>query len=266
MTAPVRSCRLPHTDPPMPSAAPVPARRFRLVVFDWDGTLMDSIGTIVACTMAAIGDVPEAPRPAVERVRESIGLGLIQTMQRFFPTGDLELFEKVAHAYRERWLAEFKGRSSLIAGAHAAVERLHGEGYLIGVATAKSRQGLERELGESGLAPFIHASRTVTEAPSKPAPGMLLQLFDELGVTPGEALMVGDTAWDLQMAAAAGCAGVGVLTGGHSREQLEAERPLACLASVAELPAWLATHAGPPRTAVRGKPLAPIEGRGPAAR
>jgi phosphoglycolate phosphatase len=218
-------------------------RRFRLIVFDWDGTLMDSIGTIVECTLAAIADVPEAPRPAAERVRESIGLGLIQTMQHFFPSGDLELFEKVAHAYRERWLAEYKGRSTLLPGALATLERLHGEGYLIGVATAKSRQGLERELGASGLAPFVHASRTVTEAPSKPAPGMLLQLFEELGVAPGDAVMVGDTAWDLQMAAAAGCAGIGVLTGGHGREQLAAEPLLACLDSVADLPDWLAAAA-----------------------
>jgi phosphoglycolate phosphatase len=220
-------------------AARVPARRFRLIVFDWDGTLMDSIGTIVECTLAAIADVPEAPRPRPERVRESIGLGLIQTMQRFFPEGDLELFERVAHAYRERWLAEYKNRSTLLAGARETVERLHGEGYLVGIATAKSRQGLERELEASGLRPFVHASRTVTEAPSKPAPGMLLQLFEELGVAATDAVMVGDTAWDLQMAAAAGCAGIGVLTGGHTRELLEAERPLACLDSVAALPGWL---------------------------
>lgn len=227
----------------MPPTQRSASRRFRLVVFDWDGTLMDSIGTIVECTLAAIADVPEAPRPDVERVRESIGLGLIQTMQRFFPGGDLELFEKIAHAYRERWLAEYKNRSALIAGARETVERLHGEGYLVGVATAKSRQGLERELGASGLAPFVHASRTVTEAPSKPAPGMLLQLFEELGVSPDDAVMVGDTAWDLQMAAAAGCAGIGVLTGGHTRELLQTEHPLACLDSVAALPAWLAAAA-----------------------
>lgn len=214
-------------------------RRFRLVVFDWDGTLMDSIGTIVACTLAALEDVPEAPKPPADRIRESIGLGLIQTMERFFPHGDLPLFERVAQAYRDRWLAEFKGRSTLLAGARETVEHLHAEGYFVAIATAKSRPGLERELDQTGLRAFVHASRTVTEAPSKPAPGMLLQLFDELGVRSTDAVMVGDTAWDLQMAANAGCGAVGVLTGGHSRALLEAERPLACLDSVAHLPGWL---------------------------
>lgn len=220
---------------------PIPSQRvpYRLVVFDWDGTLMDSIGTIVECTLAAIGDVPAAPTPPAERIRESIGLGLLQTMQRFFPAGDLELFEQVAEAYRRRWRAEFKDRSTLIEGAAETVERLHGEGFLVAIATAKGRAGLERELDRSGLRRFVHASRTVDEAPSKPAPGMLHQLFDELGVRSAAAVMVGDTSWDLQMAANAGCHGIGVLSGAQPRELLEAERPVACLPSVADLPAWL---------------------------
>jgi phosphoglycolate phosphatase len=74
---------------------------------------------------------------------------------------------------------------------------------------------------------------------------MLFQLCDELGVAPREALMVGDTAWDLEMARNAGCPGVGVLTGGHARPQLECVDPLACLESVAELPAWLACRTVP---------------------
>ena len=245
----------------MPPATRPLAPAYRLVVFDWDGTLMDSIGTIVECTLAAIGDVPEAPRPEPARVREASGLGLIQTMHRFFPHGELELFERVAHAYRERWHAEYKHRVELLPGARETVERLRAEGYLVGVATAKSRLGLERELEMTGLGALVHASRTVTEAPSKPAPGMLLQLFEELEVDAAQAVMVGDTAWDLQMAAAAGCAGVGVLTGGHSRAQLEAERPLACLDSVARLPAWLGLSGSPhavsrvrPAPAPRGAP------------
>jgi len=211
----------------------------RLVVFDWDGTLMDSIGTIVECTLAAVGDVPGAPMPPVQTVRESIGLGLAETMQRFFPEGDPELFGQVVQAYRRRWLAEYKDRVALLPGARQAVQAVADTGCFLGVATAKSRVGLERELVKTGLDGLFHATRTVDEAPSKPAPGMLLQLFDELGVAAREALMVGDTAWDLEMAANAGCAGVGVLTGGHSRAQLEAAAALDCLDSVAALPGWL---------------------------
>jgi phosphoglycolate phosphatase len=234
----------------LPSSASTPApsahaRAFRLVVFDWDGTLMDSIGTIVECTLAAIADVPGMVAPPVETIRGSIGLGLVETMTRFFPDGDPALFTQVATAYRDRWRAEFKDCVQLLPGAKETVATLADSGYLLGVATAKGRVGLERELIATGLAPYFHATRTVDEAPSKPAPGMLFQLCDELGVAPREALMVGDTAWDLEMARNAGCPGVGVLTGGHARPQLECVDPLACLESVAELPAWLACRTLP---------------------
>jgi len=219
------------------------SRRYRLVVFDWDGTLMDSIGTIVDCTLAAIGDIPGALSPGTEVIRQSIGLGLRETMMRFFPDGDPELFAAVAAAYRARWLGEYKDRVALLPGARETVTELAAAGYLIGVATAKSRAGLARELVATGLDGVFHATRTVDEAPSKPAPGMLLQIFDELGIAAREALMVGDTAWDLEMAANAGCHGVGVLSGGHARHQLEAAAALACLGSVAELPGWLAEPA-----------------------
>jgi len=216
-----------------------PAAPPRLVVFDWDGTLMDSIGTIVECTLAACSTVPGLAPPAAETVRQSIGLGLLETMNRFFPDGDRPLFEEVAGAYRRLWRADFKERVALLPGAEDAVRALRGAGYQLGVATAKGRVGLERELVLTGLGDLFDATRTVDEAPSKPAPGMLLQIFDELGLAAAESLMVGDTLWDLEMARAAGCAGVGVLTGGHSREQLVQADPLTCLGSVAELPAWL---------------------------
>jgi phosphoglycolate phosphatase len=223
----------------MLSSLPVPGLRYRLVVFDWDGTLVDSIGSIVACTLAAIADVPGIAAPPAEQIRESIGLGLAETMSRHFPGGDAELFEQVATAYRLRWRAEHARGSTLIAGARATLERLRAEGCRIGVATAKGRAGLERELDQTGLRPLVDASRTVDEAPSKPAPGMLLGLFEALGVAPRDALMVGDTRWDLEMAANAGCAAVGVLSGAQTRPLLEAAGPLACLGSVAELPGWL---------------------------
>jgi phosphoglycolate phosphatase len=212
-----------------------------LVVFDWDGTLMDSIGTIVECTLAAIGDVPGVEAPPAATIRGAIGLGLVQTMERFFPAGDPALFDQVALAYRQRWRCDFKDRVELLPGAFEAVRAVAEAGYRVGVATAKGRLGLERELDKSGLRPFFHATRTVDEAPSKPDPGMLLQLCDELDVAPEATLMVGDTAWDLEMALHAGCAGVGVLTGGHGRAELERLAPLACLDSVVELPAWLAS-------------------------
>jgi phosphoglycolate phosphatase len=201
---------------------------------------MDSIGTIVECTLAAIGDVPAVTAPPAATIRGAIGLGLVQTMERFFPARDATLFEQVADAYRQRWRREFKDRVELLPGAAEAVRGVRAGGYRTGVATAKSRAGLERELDKTGLRALFDGTRTVDEAPSKPHPGMLLQLCEELGVAPGETLMVGDTAWDLEMAANAGCHGLGVLTGGHERAELERLSPLACLGSVAELTDWLA--------------------------
>ena len=221
------------------------APKFRLLVFDWDGTLMDSIGTIVDCTMAAFEGIDDVEPPAPERVRESVGLGLVEMMQRYFPSWDESLSNRLIDNYRRLWRSDYKDRVALFPGSFATVRALHEAGYLLGVATAKGRAGLERELDASGLRPFFHATRTVDEAPSKPAPGMLLGLFGELGVSPREALMIGDTSFDLEMAANAGCPAIGVLSGGQRLEHLVPHRPLAVLASVRELPVWLGEPALP---------------------
>ena len=212
---------------------------FRLLVFDWDGTLMDSIGTIVDCTLAAFEGIGDVARPAPEQIRECVGLGLVETMQRYLPDWDEVLSERLIDNYRRLWRADYKDRVVLFPNSFEVVRQLHAAGYLLAVATAKGRVGLERELDATGLRPYFHATRTVDEAPSKPAPGMLLGLFDELGVTPADALMIGDTSFDLEMAGNAGCRGLGVLSGGQRREHLAPHRPIAILPSVGELPAWL---------------------------
>ena len=217
-------------------------RPFRLLVFDWDGTLMDSIGTIVDCTMAAFVGIDGVEAPARERIRESIGMGLLETMQHHFPHWEEKLSERLVDNYRRLWRADFKDRVTLFPDSFETIRTLSEAGYLLGVATAKGRSGLDRELAATGLLPFFHATRTVDEAPSKPAPGMLLGLFDELGVRPEETLMIGDTSFDLEMAANARCAAVGVLSGAQSAAHFAAYSPLAVLTHVAELPGWLHSY------------------------
>lgn len=226
---------------------------FRLLVFDWDGTLMDSIASIVACTQAAIGDVGLAPRPDAE-VRAAVGLGLRESMERLCPGFEEGHYQPLVESYRRRWLEEFKETPLLFPGVAEAMRELGAAGYLLGVATAKGRRGLERELERTGLAPLFNATRTVDEAPSKPHPGMLLGLMEELAVRPADTLMIGDTVWDLEMARNASCAGVGVLTGSHARRELEG-LALVCLDSVCQVPGWLASLVAPRRPLLGGQDL-----------
>jgi phosphoglycolate phosphatase len=124
------------------------------------------------------------------------------------------------------------------------LERLAAEGYLLAVATGKSRVGLDRSLGETGLQDLFHATRCADETFSKPHPQMLLELMDELGVAAGRTLMVGDTVYDLQMALNARAYALAVCHGVHPPERLLDLGPLACLESLGEIPEWLAGRGG----------------------
>jgi len=229
----------------------MPARPFELLVFDWDGTLMDSIASIVACTRAALAD-SGVESPAEAAIRDTIGLGLRETIDRLCPGGSGEgVFERIVAAYRNHWFATYRERQVLFDGVSELLAGLAAEGYLLAIATGKSRRGLDDALRANGVAALFHATRTGDEAPSKPHPRMLLDVLGELGVAPGAALMIGDSVHDLDMARAAGVAALAVYSGSHERRELESRSPLACLAGVLELPGWLAARGGEPRPAAR---------------
>lgn len=216
-------------------------KRFRLLVFDWDGTLMDSAAAITASIQAACRDLG-LPIPDDGRARHIIGLGLNEALGYLLP----ELPEARYPQLVDRYRAHFLQRDSelpLFPGALDGLRRLHGEGFLLAVATGKSRRGLDRALQASGLHRYFHGTRCADESFSKPHPGMLLELMDLLGTEPRETLMVGDTTHDLQMAANAGVAALGVAYGTHPRDSLVACSPLACADSFADLADWLARHA-----------------------
>ena len=240
MTPAYRICPV----PPIPS-------QFRLLVFDWDGTLMDSIASIVACTCAALADA-DCGEPDEAAIRRSVGLGLRECAEMFLPGAEETRLRLVVERYRHHWLATFKDRPTLFDGAADALRELAAAGHLLAIATGKGRRGLLRELERSGLERLFGATRTADECPSKPHPAMLLELMAELGAAPRETLMIGDTSHDLQMAANAGVAAVGLLTGTHHREELDRCGPLALLPNSAEIPRWLAARSGsetaePPR-------------------
>jgi phosphoglycolate phosphatase len=211
---------------------------FELLIFDWDGTLFDSIGSIVACTMATMEEL-KIEGVSEHAVRQTIGLGLPETLEMLFPNGNALLRQRVREVYFHLW-PDFRDRPSLFRGTEATLQSFAEAGYLLAVATGKSRMGLSRDMERSQTAALFATTRTVDEAPSKPHPAMVLDILDELGLRPHQALVVGDTTYDLLMAKNAGAPAVGVTSGSHPREQLLTAEPLDCLDSVLDLGAWLA--------------------------
>jgi len=222
---------------------PAEANPFRLLVFDWDGTLMDSIGTIVACTQATLAELGLASLPD-KTIRDTIGLGLRETIDLLAPGCDEALHLRIAECYRRSWFSSYRDLPLLFAGVGATLAELADAGYALAVATGKSRRGLDYALDQTGLAGAFAATRTADESHSKPHPQMLLDILNHLEIHPSEAAMIGDTSFDLEMAQSAGLAAVGVLCGSHGRQELEACAPLACLGGVHELPGWLSRLAG----------------------
>lgn len=217
------------------------AKRFELIVFDWDGTLMDSTGAIVASIQAAARDLG-IPPPSDERAQHIIGLGLIDALRHALPDLPAERYQAVAERYRHHYLS-LDQDLLLFEGAAELVEELTQAGYQLAVATGKTRKGLDRAFAVSGLGPRFQASRCADECHSKPHPQMLEELMAEFGVEADATLMIGDTTHDLLMASNAGVAALAVAYGAHPRETLEAKAPLYCAGNVAQLAAWLRQHA-----------------------
>ncbi len=210
----------------------------KLLVFDWDGTLMDSAASIIGCMRASFRDL-DLEAPAAEKIRATIGLGLDDAFHRFFPGSSIETRQQLIAAYRKHWFATYNDRVTLFESVPETLEALADQGYLLAVATGKGRRGLNSDLEVTGLGRYFLATRTADEALSKPNPQMLLDIMSELGASRKETLMIGDTTFDIDMARAAGTPAVGVLSGSHGESQLMTSGALDCLESIADLPAWL---------------------------
>ena len=216
-------------------------KRFDLLVFDWDGTLIDSSGAIVASLQAACRDLG-LPVPSDERGHYIIGLGLNDAMAYVLPDVAPGEYPRVA----ERYGHHFRLRdpdTPMFPGVSRGLRVLREAGFLLAVATGKSRRGLERALERTGLKPLFHATRCGDESGSKPHPGMLTDLIELLGTEAHKTLMIGDTTHDLQMAANAGVASVAAAYGAHPRAQLAAMQPLACIDRPEQLWQWLEHNA-----------------------
>lgn len=210
---------------------------YTLVVFDWDGTLMDSTHGIVAAIQGACRDL-ELPVPSASDASWVIGLSLESALRRAVP----ELTQAMVPRFLERYRTHYLLRDPelrLFDGVPEMLDALAGQGIQLAVATGKSRIGLNRALAATGLGPRFAATRTADETFSKPHPAMLHELMQELDVTPEQVLMVGDTSHDLQMAINAGVHGLGVTYGAHTLKELEGCSPQAVLGSVPLVREWL---------------------------
>ncbi|WP_429018318.1 HAD family hydrolase [Aeromonas allosaccharophila] len=216
----------------------------RLAIFDWDGTLMDSVGRIVACVQGAARDC-ELAAPTLAQIRQIIGLSLDVAMSRLFPlcsdsgaTSDERQIAALIDRYRHHYLHDATP-SPLFAGAGELLHDWQSQGLQLAVATGKSRRGLDRVLNETGLRPLFVTSRGADEANSKPDPLMLEQILAELGLSPRQAVMIGDSVHDMAMAEAIAMPRIGVTWGVDSRDALGRHGPVAVVDSMAALRALL---------------------------
>jgi phosphoglycolate phosphatase len=216
-------------------------KQFDLIVFDWDGTLMDSTATIVKCIQASAKDLG-LPIPDNKAASYVIGLGLQDAMQAALPDIDPKYYPRMVERYRYHYLAKDQGLT-LFDGVREMLADLSQQGYFLAVATGKSRVGLNRALDAAKLISLFDATRCADETFSKPHPAMLQELTRELGQDMKRTVMIGDTTHDLQMAVNAGAAGIGVHYGAHSRHELQVLNPLHAADSVTELHAWLNENA-----------------------
>jgi phosphoglycolate phosphatase len=216
-------------------------KQFDLIVFDWDGTLMDSTATITRCIQAAAKDLG-LPVPESKAASYVIGLGLPEAMQAVMPGLDPKCYPRMVERYRHHYLTRDKGLA-LFDGVREMLAELSQQGYFLAVATGKSRVGLNRALDAADLLSVFDATRCADETFSKPHPAMLHELTRELGQDIRRTVMIGDTTHDLQMAINAGASGVAVHYGAHAAPDLQALNPLYAAGSVLELHAWLSENA-----------------------
>jgi len=216
-------------------------KQYDLLIFDWDGTLMDSAGVIVDSIQRACEDIGR-PTPSERASRQIIGLGLIEALQTLLPDLPADDYPKLVERYRHHYLGR-DDQIPLFDGVASGIRNLHANGFQLAVATGKSRLGLSRALEANGLGAWFAATRCADQTHSKPHPAMVLELIDELDADPARTLVIGDTSHDLLMASNAGVASLGVTYGAHEADDLQPHAPLALMNSFAEVYTWLNTNA-----------------------
>lgn len=207
---------------------------YKLVIFDWDGTLMDSVDRIVS-SMQSAAKIVGLVIPTSEEVKQIIGLSITEALEQLFVGITGEQTEAMRQQYKHQYQEVDNTPTPLFDNAINLLERLKQKDKLLAVATGKGREGLNRVLNMSETVDYFHTTRCAGEMPSKPNPEMLKSILSELNVAPHEAIMIGDTSHDLKMAQNAGVDSIGVTFGVHSRDVLNKYNPKAVVDSLSGL-------------------------------
>jgi len=197
-----------------------------LVIFDWDGTLVDSRGVIVRTMQATMAEVGFDPLPG-EECQQVIGLGLDEALRTLVPHAGETDRARLREVYGREFQRFGSADMPFFAGVEEGLESLTGQGRRLAVATGKSRRGLERLLTEWDMHGTFHATRCADETASKPDPRMLRELLAEMGLAPEQAVFIGDTAFDMEMAHRLGMPRIAVTYGVHDHERLAPWQPTA---------------------------------------
>ena len=211
---------------------------YDLVIFDWDGTLMDSTDHIVECLQKAAHDL-HLPEPTSHDARHIIGLALPLAIEMLFPGTDSAVRDLVKQRYAHHFMAGSVSKSALYEGAIELLEHLTSAGCLLAIATGKSRIGLDRVLEQTGVGHYFMATRCADETASKPDPLMLAEILAFSGRQSSQAVMIGDTSYDMEMARRIGMPRLGLSHGAHDHSLLQPYEPLAIVDDLSALREYL---------------------------
>lgn len=205
-----------------------------LYIFDWDGTISDSASKIIRCMQLAAED---SGLPVLDDhlIRDIIGLGLPEAIERLYPEVEAHFHERLRDHYAAHFIREDTQPSAFFPGVLATLQHLHAAGHYLAVATGKSRKGLDRVLQNLDLEDFFHASRCADETASKPDPLMLQELLDEFALSVDDAVMIGDTEFDMAMAERIGMRKIAVSYGAHPVSRLQKYSPVLCVDDFCEI-------------------------------
>ncbi len=209
-------------------------KKYKMLIFDWDGTLMDSQQKIVQTlrsTLLQLNLVDQSD----DQLKNVIGLGLSEAIIQLYPKLNEQQVKQFADLYRHIFVLPDQPCPVLFDGVIAMLKKLHQQGVILVIATGKGRQGLEQAIDSSGVREFFYASRCADETFSKPNPQMLIELLDEFSLTPAEAIMIGDTIYDLEMANNIKMDSLAVSYGVHEIDRLLNYNPILVCDTIKEL-------------------------------